>query len=214
MIFERPRAEGTRVFMKASWVPILTYAYLQTARMVPQGTFHGEVLPDLALVQIGVKGLPPVQLASGGGTIRIGMPVAFAGFPLGSTALHLQFDEGARPILAQITPFVRHGVVSSVHPFPCDLPHGFTIDAASHGGASGSPIFHVDDPRVIGMLYGAFEGEQRVTYGIPMALFAASLQHLLSASTFILDEVPTIEELERGVTEGKLPSPPPLFSVD
>ena len=91
-----------------------------------------------------------------------------------------------------------------------DLP----FDAPSHRGASGSPIFHVDDPRVIGILYAAFEGEQRVTYALPMALFAASLQHLLGSSTFILDEVPTVEELERGVTEGKLPPPPPLFNVD
>src|SRR2546428_7509850 len=28
IVFERPRADGTPVLMKASWVPILTYAHL------------------------------------------------------------------------------------------------------------------------------------------------------------------------------------------
>lgn len=50
--------------------------------------------------------------------------------------------------------------------FHAPQPHGFSIDAVSQGGASGSPIFRRDDPAVLGMLYAAFE-RAGLTYAMP-----------------------------------------------
>ena len=56
--------------------------------------------------------------------------------------------------VSQVSPFIRHGIVSSVYPFPTANPHGFTIDIMQQGGSSGSPIFGPDNKRVIGMVWG------------------------------------------------------------
>jgi hypothetical protein len=74
------------------------------------------------------------------------MSIATVGYPMGSIPLT------ALGKLHQMTPFLRHGVVSSVFPFPGAKPHGFTIDVMQQGGSSGSPIFRTKDSSVIGMM--------------------------------------------------------------
>lgn len=59
---------------------------------------------------------------------------------------------------SQISAFARRGIVSTVLPCACADPHGFSVDILSEGGASGSPIFRTDDPRVIGILHAGFDG--------------------------------------------------------
>jgi len=54
--------------------------------------------------------------------------------------------------LNQASPFIRHGIVSSVFPCPTALPHGFTIDVVQQGGSSGSPILRAADGVVVGMM--------------------------------------------------------------
>jgi len=54
--------------------------------------------------------------------------------------------------LHQVSQFIRHGIVSSVFPFPSPLPHGFTVDLMQQGGSSGSPIFNCSSSTVVGMM--------------------------------------------------------------
>jgi hypothetical protein len=100
------------------------------------------------------------------------------------------------PVVVQGTPFLRHGIISSVHPFPCPQPHGFSIDAMSHGGASGSPIFRRDNPAVLGMLYAAFEGEARLTYALPGHLLNWAVSAALADGTLNLNGVPSLAEYQ------------------
>ena len=127
-----------------------------------------------------VKGLRPLQIASKANVLRVGMAVATAGFPFGTDALFLNNK------VVQLTPLLRHGIVSSLFPFPCPNPHGFTIDIMIQGGASGSPIFLPHEPVIVGMLYGGigeqFEIERRriqldsnVTLALPGKLLSEAL---------------------------------------
>jgi hypothetical protein len=108
--------------------------------------FYGEQLPDVAFAQLAVRDLPTLSLARADWSIRVGMEIATAGFPLGEDPLV------AYGLLGQGTPLLRRGIVSAVNPFPCPQPDAFTIDVMSQGGASGSPIFRTDAPEVVGIL--------------------------------------------------------------
>ena len=132
-VFSEVKAEESSHVMRVSPVDVKAYSVLQT--FDKKGRFYGEEIPDLALVQLNVKDVPALTFASERNTIRIGMPIATAGFPLGTDALLLNSE------LVQLTPFLRSGIVSSLYPFPCPNPHGFTLDIMAQGGASGSPIF-------------------------------------------------------------------------
>jgi S1-C subfamily serine protease len=108
--------------------------------------WYGNTVPDLGFVQLGVREVPFLQLATEDFFVRIGMAIATIGFPMGTLPLT------ALGTLNQVTPFLRHGIVSSVYPFPTAHPHGFTIDIMQQGGSSGSPIFRIADGSVIGMM--------------------------------------------------------------
>ena len=107
--------------------------------------WYGESVPDIGFVQLRVRGVRPLKLATEDSYLRIGMNVATSGYPMGDLPLTVMGR------LNQVTPFLRHGVVSSVFPFPTKLPHGFTIDIMQQGGSSGSPIFD-GDGMVVGMM--------------------------------------------------------------
>jgi hypothetical protein len=108
--------------------------------------WYGNALPDIGFVQLQIRNVPALDLAREDFYVRAGMPIAAAGYPMGDTPLT------ALDKLNQLMPFVRRGIVSSVFPFPVPQPHGFTIDIMQQGGSSGSPIFRVDEPKVIGMM--------------------------------------------------------------
>src|SRR5580658_672510 len=110
------------------------------------GRWYGSTVPDLGFVQLGVREVPFLQLATEDFFVKVGMAIATIGFPMGTLPLT------ALGTLNQITPFLRRGIVSSVYPFPTAHPHGFTIDIMQQGGSSGSPIFRIADGSVIGMM--------------------------------------------------------------
>jgi Trypsin-like peptidase domain len=192
ILFDEPNRVGDALEMKPLWIDIRTYSLLETFT-ANENIFYGEAVPDLALVQLGVQGLPALSFNREPDIVRAGLAVAFAGFPFGSDGLLLRIEDHA-PIVVQATPFLRHGIISSVHPFQCPNPHGFSIDAMSHGGASGSPIFQREDPRVLGMLYAAFEGEHRLTLALPGHLLYWATNTALSDGTVTFTNIPLLDD--------------------
>ena len=155
--------------------------------------YYGDPLPDVAWVQLEVQEVPPLELSAEPWVIKVGTSVATAGFPLGDAALT------AYKSINQITPTLRHGIVSSVFPFPCAHPHGFTIDVTSQGGASGSPIFLASQPTVVGLLHAGFDGTN-FTFAVPGSILKGALDSLLQTVTINLDGVKTLEALKaRGI---------------
>jgi S1-C subfamily serine protease len=113
--------------------------------------WYGEDIPDIGFVQLEVKDIPALPLASSDFYLKIGMSVATIGYPMGRLPL------AALGKLHQASPFIRHGIVSSVFPFPTARPHGFTIDIMQQGGSSGSPIFSAADGKVVGMMKSSIQ---------------------------------------------------------
>ena len=173
-------------YLSTLFVGIRGYNVLET--FIPAGPYYGESVPDFGFIQLEVRELPALQLAEEPFSLRVGLPVATAGFPLGTDAV-LFYDK-----ISQVMPFLRQGIVSSVLPFPCPYPHGLTIDIMAQGGASGSPIFLADRPIVVGILHAGFGGTN-TTYGVPSSILAKGLRACLESSPPDLTDVPTIESL-------------------
>jgi hypothetical protein len=158
-------------------------------RFSPSGEYYGEPMPDLAFLQLKVQGVPALRLATEPNTLRIGMSVATAGFAMGTDALVVYQK------VNQVTPLLRHGIISSLYPFPCPQPHGFTTDIMTQGGESESPIFLPDSPIVVGLLHAGFDGTN-VTLGIPSIIVNAALESALEVGPLDLSDVPTFESLK------------------
>jgi S1-C subfamily serine protease len=165
---------------------IVGYNLLQS--FVPEGPFYGQRLPDFGFVQLRARDLPILPLAEEPELLRVGVEIATAGFPLGTQAL-TPFEE-----ISQLMPFLRHGIISSVLPFPCPYPHGFTIDVITQGGESGSPIFLRNEARAVGILHAGFDGAN-ITYAIPSHIVAKGLAAAVEADPPRLDSIPTMSEL-------------------
>lgn len=151
------------------------------------GPFYGQSLPDVGFVRLNLKQLKPLSLDCSPNLIRTGTEIATCGFSLGAEPLVVMGR------VNQVTPLLRQGIVSSVYPAPCPHPHGFTIDAAVQGGASGSPVFLRDAPTVIGMIQAHLRGAPNATIAIPSTSVHAALQCCLQ-DKLDLSEVPTVSE--------------------
>jgi S1-C subfamily serine protease len=119
--------------------------WVALASFTSTAEWYGESVPDIGLVQLRVRDVASLKLADEDSYLKVGMDVGTVGYPLGDIPLT------ATGRLNQVTPFIRHGIVSSVFPFPAKLPHGFTIDIMQQGGSSGSPILSLDG-KVAGMM--------------------------------------------------------------
>jgi len=108
--------------------------------------WYGQTVPDIGLVQLAVREVPVLKLATQSSYLKIGMDVATIGYPMGNLPLT------ALGKLNQVSPFIRHGIVSSLFPFPCPYPHGFTMDIMQQGGSSGSPVLRASDGAAVGMM--------------------------------------------------------------
>jgi S1-C subfamily serine protease len=108
--------------------------------------WYGQTIPDIGFVQLGVREVPALKLGAENFYLQVGMEVATIGYPMGTLPLT------ALGKLNQASPFIRHGIVSSVFPFPAPLPHGFTLDIMQQGGSSGSPVLRAEDGVVVGMM--------------------------------------------------------------
>jgi S1-C subfamily serine protease len=116
------------------------------AKFSSSDVWYGTTIPDIGFVQLDVREFPPLKLAAEEFYLRAGMEIATIGYPMGDVPLTVLGK------LNQASPFIRHGIVSSVFPCPTALPHGFTIDVVQQGGSSGSPILRAADGVVVGMM--------------------------------------------------------------
>lgn len=165
--------------------------------------WFGNAIPDIGFVQLGVREVPALQLGSEKFYLRVGMEIATVGYPMGTVPLT------ALGKLNQTSPFIRHGIVSSVFPFPTPLPHGFTIDIMQQGGSSGSPILR-EDGVVVGMMSSgvldwkvAQSENAQLTYSVntnisiaePAHIIKRALDEFKSAQPTDIEKLPTLADL-------------------
>jgi len=166
-------------------------AYSTITSFTAATPFYGERLPDLAFVQLNVRDVPTLELETRDNVLRAGLAVATAGFPLGTDPLVIYGS------VTQMTPFLRQGIISSLYPFPCPQPHGFTMDVMSQEGASGSPVFLTDAPKAVGIVHAGIP-QTNVTIAIPAVLIRDALSACTNGKPLDIDGVPTLEALLQG----------------
>jgi len=123
--------------------------------------YYGPPKPDVAFVQVKMKGLPKVNVKFELKEIKEGQEIATAGFPMGTEALT------APGYLHQLTPTLQKGIISAVLPFECETPHAIMINVMVQGGASGSPVFLPDTGDVIGVLYAGLQETRQTISRLP-----------------------------------------------
>jgi S1-C subfamily serine protease len=202
MLFDYGERKDGRIYARSIGVRILQGGVL--SEWDPPGPWFGEPAPDVGFVQLNVREVEPLDLEQQDGYLKVGMPIATAGYPLGSVGLRIW----GRP--NQMVPFLRRGIVSSVFPFSVPQPHGFTIDVMQQGGSSGSPIFHAGEPLVVGMMssslteritiqnqHGSLLLQQNtnISYAIPSAFLASVFAQFRRETPSITGNVPTYEQL-------------------
>ncbi|MBV8520461.1 MAG: trypsin-like peptidase domain-containing protein [Acidobacteria bacterium] len=172
--------------------PVDIIHYQMIGAFKAEKEWYGDPLPDAAFLQLKVRGLKPVTLATDHWSWEVGTPVATAGFAIGAQAMVIYGN------INQMTPILRQGVIASVFPFPCPTPHGFTIDIMTLGGESGSPIFRQDRPEVVGLLHAGFDNTN-ITLALP-SLFVAEAYKAISAQNLFefSSDVPTLDALFEG----------------
>lgn len=176
--------------LKAAPVDIVQYQMVGSFRTEKE--WYGDPLPDVAFLQLKVRDLSPLALATEYWSWEIGTPIATAGFPIGTQALVIYGN------VNQVTPILRQGVIASVFPFPCPTPHGFTIDIMTLGGESGSPIFRQDRPEVVGLLHAGFDNTN-ITLALPSLLLAEAYKAISAQNLFVFnDEFPTLASIFEG----------------
>jgi hypothetical protein len=74
-------------------------------------------------------------------------------------------------------------------------PDGFTVDATTQGGASGSPIFRTESSEIVGMVPAVMVGGENITIALPSTLISEALEKCLGESELDLTGIPTLPEL-------------------
>jgi S1-C subfamily serine protease len=207
-VFLEPRNEDDGTVMGGLFLEIESYWVLGSFQTASR--WYGEAVPDLAFVQVRAIETPALALDDQSGTLRVGMDIATAGFPLGSSVITMHGN------VTQLTPMLRRGIISSVFPFQAPLPHGFTIDAMVQPGASGSPVFLPDEPKVVGVISAVlrdtasaaiasaeptFRGmlsiplSTNISIALPSHLIAKALRDLDAMGAVNITDVPTLTSL-------------------
>ena len=168
----------------SAWQMLLVdvLAWNALAEFSSKDRWYGKSVPDIGFVQLGVREVPTLKLAGEKYYVKVGMNIVTIGYPMGTLPLT------ALGKLNQASPFIRHGIVSSVFPCPTAFPHGFTIDIMQQGGSSGSPILRCEDGCVVGMM----------SSGVPEWRMAqsqhASLTYTLNTNISVAEPAHLIEE--------------------
>jgi S1-C subfamily serine protease len=162
--------------------------YVILDRFESAEVFYGEDVPDIAFLQLDVCDVPALILETDEESWRVGRAIATAGYAMGEDAL-IVYDK-----ITQISPLLRHGIISSNYPYPGRSPHGFTTDIMTQGGESGSPFFQPDTGSVIGLLHSGFDGTN-VTIGIPSWIVKSALDSCLEDYPFEFGGSPTLADI-------------------
>jgi S1-C subfamily serine protease len=168
-------------------------AYNLLEKFESKTPFYGELLPDVAFVQMDLMGVTPLEFDDTEYVLSAGREIATAGFAMGTGPLVRQSR------VVQLMPFLRRGVISSLYPFRGPHPHGFTIDIMTQGGESGSPVFLPDTGKVVGMIYGGYDGTN-VTIAIPSSILKDAVSTLVEAKL----DISASDDLSTAIkTDGK-----------
>jgi hypothetical protein len=166
--------------------------------------WYGSEVPDIGFVQLAVREVPTLKLASEKFYLKVGMDIATIGYPMGTLPLT------ALGKLNQVSPFIRRGIVSSLYPCPTALPHGFTIDIMQQGGSSGSPVLSAVDGVVVGMMSCgvvewrvsksdaaslAYSLNTNISVAEPAHMIQKALREFRGALPTAVDNLPTLAEL-------------------
>lgn len=190
----------------ASWQMLVVDVVGWTAldKFSSSDKWYGQTVPDIGFVQLGVRDVPAVKLATEEFYLRIGMDIATLGYPMGTLPLT------ALGKLNQVSPFIRHGIVSSLFPFPTRLPHGFTMDIMQQGGSSGSPVLRATDGAVVGMMSSgvpewriaqskeatpAYSLNTNISVAEPAHIIKLALDEFQTETPIKVDNLPTLAEL-------------------
>jgi len=140
---------------------------------------QSDPIHDVALLRLHQGSLPALELTDTG-FVREGSEVAFTGFPLGMI-LGL-YPVTNKSIVSAITPFIMPahsaGMLTPVQIKRLKTPFEvYQLDAIAYPGNSGSPVYHSDTGRVVGVVNSVFvkEGKEgllnkpsAITYAIPV----------------------------------------------
>ncbi|MEK7552016.1 MAG: serine protease [Patescibacteria group bacterium] len=194
------------------------------------GVHYGEDIPDIGAIYVKAKGLPFVEIDKAL-SVEEGDEVFISGFPMGTSTLK------SAGWLHQFSPILQRGIVSAILPFVCESPHGIIVEAVTHGGSSGSPIFNPTNGKIVAILFAGFpetkilgKGENgklitytnstSLTYAIPSPLLHIMYKKILrptdpeTGNEVIrnLDSYKTLEEII--LTQKKIKREPKKISTD
>jgi S1-C subfamily serine protease len=179
---------------------------------------YGEDIPDVGAIFVKAKGLPFVEIEE---ILRVeeGDSVLISGFPMGTNTLR------AAGYIHQLSPILQKGIVSAILPFVCESPHSIIIEAVTHGGSSGSPIFNPENGKVVAILFAGlperkllaktedgkfitYENSTSLTYAVPSPLLYTMYKKILTPTDpetdkELLRDVSSYQTLEQIVTTYK-----------
>ncbi|HEY6131348.1 MAG TPA: serine protease [Halioglobus sp.] len=156
-------------------------ATVHAARVARRDEVH-----DLVLLDIGISKLPALQLGNSG-AVREGQEIAFTGFPIGM-ALGL-YPVTHRGIISAIAPTAQPSIdARELNSLKVSRTRSgfdaFQLDATAYPGNSGSPVFELENGRVVGVINSVLVKETRETLlsnpsGITYAVPAKFIEPLL-----------------------------------
>lgn len=154
------------------------------------GHYYAPEVPDIALVVVACTGLMKHALKCDSVAVSAGTEIATAGYPMGSALL------ASGGTLDRFGPVLQRGIVSAVCPVWDVDPHAYIIDIMIQGGASGSPVFRINDGRVIGVV-NALRREPVVATGRDLELTV----HLPTNFGYVVPATLLCQLMEKGEKE-------------
>lgn len=127
-------------------IPLNIVGLHHVASMSHSGNYYGPQIPDIGVIRVDINGLPSLKIAKKI-NLEEGDEIATSGFPMGTNTLK------APGWVHQLSPTLQKGIISTFLPFVCEAPHALMLDLVTEGGASGSPVFNIENGEVIGMIY-------------------------------------------------------------
>lgn len=184
-------------------IPLKVIGKFEIGSLEPNDVWYGDMIPDIAFLQVKAKGLPILKLQSDWHVLKEGMELATAGFPMGRDTLT------APGYLHQMGPTLQKGILSALLPFPRTIPHAFILDVLSINGQSGSPVFLPETGEVVGILYGGlpetaftktnddeYLKPTSITYVLPAGQIEESIKESKKMPDFQLpDDTLSLEEI-------------------